>query len=583
MSSPLGHVLRGTLLCAPLFIAALLLPESARAIQLRWNTGTTDLTVDQNTQAVLAVQADSAEVTLPSSWRFLWTADSLGVQFSAFDLNTACLVDTAKVDSITPPQTPADSAANQITAYFCSSGNNKAVSAHFLADLPAGGHGKLKVVALDPNDTTQVIESNEVTYNGGVDGEYSPVVLSATQTRWQNTITISAHGSGLSLANSVAIVSHDSDWSVPLTTMVRDASTLIATAEVPASLPPASLRLSSTTGSAPAAFLPGDTPLAPAADYSYGKFHDPMPGTRPKDFSFFYDNLGHFHLFYINTIVGRSSLDPINERYFGHTKGTDLRSDWSSPDTSFHVYGTGWESAHVWAPTVLQHGATYYMFYTGVDAQLNQSIGVTTASDINVTPVAWGRPGTQVVSPGSNVTWIDPASPAQCRDPFVMRGTIDSTIFWMFYSTQYMPSGSSTPKTTVGLAWQHSNQLTQLWHDFGRLQIADLPLAALSSKAESPHSFLHINARGDTSYYVCATGNDAVVPREDRLLRNRQSPWDVSGDTTASHWNQVTSIYDQLGFSQLDPVVFYGFDASEYCKMYNHEYWLLSKIRGAHA
>ena len=108
---------------------ALLVPEASFALQLHWSTGSTDLTVFQNTQAVLVVQADSAEVTLPGSWRLQWTADSVGVQFSALDPIQACLVDTAKVDSIAPPSTPADSAANQITAYFCSADSTSASTA----------------------------------------------------------------------------------------------------------------------------------------------------------------------------------------------------------------------------------------------------------------------------------------------------------------------------------------------------------------------------------------------------------------------------------------------------------------------
>jgi hypothetical protein len=560
-----------------LLFAMFLVPQVAHAIHLHWAGGATDLTVSQNTQAILVVQADSAETALPNSWRLQWVADTSLVQFVAFDPNSACLVDTAKVDSITPPSTPADSAANEITAYFCSSGNGNAASAYFLTELVAGSHGKLKVVALNPADTTQVIESNDATFDGGIVGDYAPLVLSATQSRAVNTLTVTAVGSGLNLGRSAAIVSRDADWSVPLTTISVSPTGLTASAEVPASLPPALLMLGSASGLATSTFLPGDVTETQTVPYSYGKYHDTITGTRPKDFSFIFENTHkYFHLFFINTRVGWAADNPGNERYFGHVKSQDLRDDWTPnpPDTSFHVYGTGWESAHVWAPTVLQLGPTYYMFYTGVDAQMNQSIGVTTASDINVTSVAWARPGSQVIVPGSNVTWIDPSSPSQCRDPFVMRGPIDSTIFWMFYSTQYVPSGSTTSKTTIGVAWQHSNQLTQPWHDYGRLQVADVPLTALSSKAESPHAFMHVNARGDTSYYVCATGNDAVVPREDRLLRNRQSPWDVSADTTASHWNQITSVYDQLGFAQLDPVVFYGFDASEYCRMYNynHEY-----------
>src|SRR5437764_12502013 len=100
-----------------LLLTLLLVPAVAQAIQLRWCGGTTDITVSQNMHALLVVQADSAEVTLPNTWRLQWTADLLGVQFFAFDPSQACLVDTAKVDSIAPPSTPADSAANQFTAY----------------------------------------------------------------------------------------------------------------------------------------------------------------------------------------------------------------------------------------------------------------------------------------------------------------------------------------------------------------------------------------------------------------------------------------------------------------------------------
>ncbi len=158
-----------TLLVFTLLLANLV-TRPALAIQLHWAGGATDLTVTQNTQAVLVVQADSAEATLPNTWRLQWTADSLGVAFSAFDPNTACLVDTAKVDSVAPPSTPADSAAHQVTARFCSDGSENATVAYFLVDLPANGHGKMKVVALDPADTTQVIESSEATFNGGVSG-----------------------------------------------------------------------------------------------------------------------------------------------------------------------------------------------------------------------------------------------------------------------------------------------------------------------------------------------------------------------------------------------------------------------------
>jgi len=501
----------------------------------------------------------------------LWVGDSAEVEVVALDSLEVCEGDTAQAYAVARPSTSVDSTAHLVTAHFCSGGSEAAEQAAFQLDLPAWGRGKCKVVALDPVDSTSVLESNEVTFSGGVSDPFEPVVFAASQSRSSDIVSVTAVGSGLTTVQQSSIVASDSSWVVPLALVQKTSSSLTATALVPASLPPALLEVATDGGQVASAPLSGDEVMAPTGDYAYGKFHDPIPGTRPKDFCFFYDNLGHFHLFFINTIAGVPSNNAANERYFGHTKGTDLRNDWTPPDTSFHVQGAGWEAAHVWAPTLVQHGPTYYMFYAGVDAQGNQSIGVATTGNINVDPITWNRHSTPIVS-RSTVTWIDPAGSAQCRDPFVMRAPFDSTVYIMLYCTQYYDQGSDTSKSTIGIAWQHANALAEPWNDYGRLQITDVPAAALDVNAESPHAFVHVNARGDTSYYVCASGNDTAFPRRDRLLRNRQSPWDVSADTTAMHWNLISSVYDQLGFAQLDQLVFEDLNASEYCRMYNHEY-----------
>jgi hypothetical protein len=561
------HRVRGLLV-----LALLLVPTVSHGLQLHWSSGADTLTFTEATRAILVLRADSAEVTLPPEWRLLWVGDSTEVQVVEQDSLEVCEGDTAQVYDVEGPSTPEDSTAHLVTARFCSGGSESAEQAVFQLDLPVWGRGKCKVVALDPADSTSVLESNEVTFNGGVSDPFEPVVFAASQSRSSDIVSVTAVGTGLTAVQQSSIVASDSSWVVPLALVQRTASSLTATALVPASLPPALLEVATGGGQVASAPLSGDEAMAPTGDYSYGKFHDPIPGTRPKDFSFFYDNLGHFHLFFINTIVGKSSLDPVNERYFGHTRGTDLRNDWTPPDTSFHV-GTGWEAAHVWAPTLVQVGPTYYLFYTGVDAQGNQSIGVATTGNINVDPISWGnRPSSPIVSRALE-TWIFQGGAAQCRDPFVMRAPLDSTTYVMLYSTMCVRgSQPGDTVTTIGIAHQHANALAQPWIDDGRLEITDVPAAGLSVAAESPHALIHVNARGDTSYYVCASGNNAAFPGRDRLLRNRQSPWDVSADTTAAHWNLMSSLYDQLGFAQLDPVVFYGLEASEYCTMCNHEY-----------
>ena len=96
------------------------------------------------------------------------------------------------------PSTPEDSTAHLVTARFCSGGSASAEQAVFQLDLPAWGRGKCKVVALDPADSASVLESNEVTFNGGVADDYAPVLLAATSTHPGELLTVegSGHGSG---------------------------------------------------------------------------------------------------------------------------------------------------------------------------------------------------------------------------------------------------------------------------------------------------------------------------------------------------------------------------------------------------
>lgn len=53
-----------------LWTLLMLLPETSFALQLRWSTGSTDLTFSEATRCTLVVRADSAEVQLPESGGF---------------------------------------------------------------------------------------------------------------------------------------------------------------------------------------------------------------------------------------------------------------------------------------------------------------------------------------------------------------------------------------------------------------------------------------------------------------------------------------------------------------------------------
>jgi hypothetical protein len=291
-----------------LVLALLLAPAVAHAIQLHWADGSTELTISQNTQAVLIIQADSVEISLPNSWRLQWMADSLGVQFSPFE--QACLVDTAKVDSIAPPSTPADIAANQITAFFCSSGSSNAASAYFLMDLPVGGHGKMKIVALDPADpdSSRVIESNEVTFNGGIDGSYAPAILRVTSDHSTTTLRVEAIGADLAGIQAVRISAPELQTDVSLAVESSGPSSVVATATIPIPLPNSAVLVETPQGVMSSGVIPADVVEATEVpDEAY--YSDPAyPAAYPKDFAFInaptpVDGVwrNQFHIFYIRS------------------------------------------------------------------------------------------------------------------------------------------------------------------------------------------------------------------------------------------------------------------------------------------
>ncbi len=240
-----------------LLALVLLLPGTSSALQLRWRSGGTDLTFTSAIRCTLVVQADLAEARLPAEWRLLWVADGSPIQFVALDSLEACRLDEADVSRIDGPATAADSAANLITEHFCSAGGDAATVARHVLDLAAGSRGKLKAVALDRNDpdSSRVIESNEVTYNGGVAGGYPPVILRASSVHQSLQLRVTAIGSGLGSTSTMSVIALDSSWSLPLTVTARSDASITGVASVAALLPACQASVGSESGAASAASL----------------------------------------------------------------------------------------------------------------------------------------------------------------------------------------------------------------------------------------------------------------------------------------------------------------------------------------
>ena len=512
-------------------------------------------------------------------------ADSTSLEFVAEDSAQACLLDEAQVSSIDAPSSAADSAANQITANFCSDGSADAVIARHVIDLPAGGHGKLKAIALDPSDpdSATVIESNEVTYNGGIDGEYSPSVLRVSSEHQSLLLKVTAVGAGLDAADAMRVQAADASWSLPLTIASQSNASVTGIASVAALLPDCEAVVGSVFSGSATAQLAADeepeseSPLSCSVQYNEALLF-PAPGTlgftiQPKDFAFakgFVDQTSDrfaLHLFYIRHNYWYDVFPPqhdLNEKNIGHIWTTDFNS-WfgpsglNKPDTVALAVRTGkFDELHVWAPTIVQNGPVFHMFYTGVrqeDVGQHQRIGVATSTDL----ITW-TPEDDVLLTAPQVPWAkkDLTGPVfggdqQLRDPFVMEDPVDPSQWLMYFVAA---DSLAFPKIAVGVA--RSSDLrswTALDHAFsGTL---DNVGTASVTRTESPHVF-----RRNGQWWMPYTIDGTTVVLETSASAD-------PADTTASSWTSPVVLRD---VTEGEPVPMIYWHATEYLRINSKEY-----------
>lgn len=546
-------------MCRPRWLLVLLLllfPTSSSAIQLHWSTGADTLTFASATRCTLVVQAEVTEGRLPAEWRLLWLADSSGVNFIAVDSPAACQTDTATVSTIDQPSTPADSAAHQTTAQFCSAGSAAATTAHSILDQPGGSKGRLKVVAIDPTDpdSSHVIESNEVTYNGGVDGTYGATILRAASTHQSAQLQVSVVGTGLSAAHSLRVTAPDHLWSVPLGIVQQTDSSLTASADVPAALPAGLLQAGSAATTSSLAILAADeiaTMEASLPDTILYRDPDWSLGWYPKDFAFYHNLVptsdplqpwkGLFHLVYIRAKASASGSDSA----LAHAWSEDLRN-WRVDKHAFAPrHDGGWDDKAVWAPSIVQVGNLYYMFYTGVDPTNDQRIGYATTSLLDTTNTVWQRQPTWVYSADST-GWADPdgqgiGGQQQFRDPWVMPDP-DSTGRYLLFNVGQDKNYGAAVRMVVGVTRNIPGTLAR-WRDQGSYRATDYSHTAVTS-VESPLVARDSSGTGAWRiYFANAWWNTGF----DVTCFVTESPGYSVADTTLGRWPDRDSLYYYLG------------------------------------
>jgi arabinan endo-1,5-alpha-L-arabinosidase len=143
----------------------------------------------------------------------------------------------------------------------------------------------------------------------------------------------------------------------------------------------------------------------------FQKIYDPSVGESQawyiNDHCFIRGQDGTWHMY---GITRQEPADPLNEIHLAHaTAKTLLQSPWEKqPFPLTAVRAAPWNEVHLWAPHVIQHQGTYYMYYcAGDNDHTKYKIHLATSSNL----VTWTRsPKNPMVVDGFDA-----------RDPMVLR------------------------------------------------------------------------------------------------------------------------------------------------------------------
>jgi len=149
-------------------------------------------------------------------------------------------------------------------------------------------------------------------------------------------------------------------------------------------------------------------------------------------------NADEWHLFHIYREYGKP-LDchvPGQEAKIGHAVSNDL-IHWETREPAILAGNAPWDSAHVWAPSVVRHNGVWYMLYTGMKDDIYQQIGVATSDDLE----HWHYPVDTPVIDVSQYDWAayETEGYTNCRDPYIFRWQNE----WLCYYTAMHQDGTA--------------------------------------------------------------------------------------------------------------------------------------------
>lgn len=144
---------------------------------------------------------------------------------------------------------------------------------------------------------------------------------------------------------------------------------------------------------------------------------------------------GLFHLFHIPRVPGNSCIAAANEHWFSHAVSADLDT-WTTLNPVLGVEPANYyESAHIWAPFVMEHNGVWFMFYTGLSGEPSQVLCCATSRDPELR--VWERLPSNPIIPLEGFDWHrrnERGHIRQGRDPHVVNV---GDHFLMAYTTMH--------------------------------------------------------------------------------------------------------------------------------------------------
>jgi hypothetical protein len=273
-------------------------------------------------------------------------------------------------------------------------------------------------------------------------------------------------------------------------------------------------------------------------------FLDPDPNVYTKEFALFYNTVpdtsvhqgghrDHFHLIY-----QRSYGPQASERTFGHAWSTDM-NHWVVDTAAFSVDTTAWNALHVWAPSLVAYQGKVYLFYVGVDANEDQSIGYACTSLLDTTNTVWEPERVQVWR-ARDTRWAVPDPPlysfkTQFRDPYVMPDPDNPGRLLMFYAAHdSVDLKLNRGGLAIGVCRSEPGTV-RAWKDLGYYP-RSLRSVTNIQQLEGPHVFA---VNGGNSGWRLMFTNAGSPPGETGSTTIRfedLAPGASVSDTTSAHW-----------------------------------------------